>query len=180
MKTNLIVIGACLGAALLGTLLLDQWMQPKAIPITTDETADLSRPAPPVTLTDQGGKTHTLADFKGRGVILNFWASWCAPCRTEMPQLFDLAKRHAGDLTLILISVDADKAAMTRFFTETKLTPRANILIVHDPMKTVSKDVFGTVRYPESILIDRQGMMRRKIAGGVDWTQVDLAPILAP
>lgn len=177
MKTNLIIIGVCLSAALLGTILIDHFVRPVPVPIHT-QMADTYEPAPSVTFTDVKGKAHRLDDYTGRGVIINFWATWCAPCRIEMPQLFALAKTHAQDLTLILVSVDADAEAIEAFLRNNSLVPHTNIIIVHDPRKEISKDVFGTVRYPESILIDRHGLMREKIAGGVDWTRVDLSAIL--
>src|SRR5579871_6104711 len=66
-------------------------------------------PAPDVPFTDAAGKTHTLAEFKGKAVVENLWATWCAPCVQEMPTLAKLAQASAGQPVVVLpISVDAD------------------------------------------------------------------------
>ncbi len=134
---------------------------------------------PDVSFTDLQDGTHRFDDWKGRAVIVNFWASWCAPCVVEMPQLLAIAERHPKDVVLVLMSVDSDKGDIGRFFEMHALSPAQNVVIVQDEGKAISKDLFGTILYPETILADRSGVMRQKIAGAVDWTAPDIKALLS-
>ena len=109
-----------------------------------------------------------LSDLRGRVVLLNFWASWCGPCRIEFPQFIKLAQARP-DITILALSVDSDDAAMNRFTASFGTLP-SNIIIARDGERKIAQDLYGTLRFPETILIDAQQRWRRKYVGlEVEW-----------
>ena len=111
--------------------------------------------APDFEVLNAEGKKVTLRSLRGKPVLLNFWATWCAPCVEEMPSLENLHKRVGNDLTMAAVSVDEDWAAVKKFF------PHGTSLPVYlDSSKEVPKR-YGTEKYPETFLIDSQGYLRQ-------------------
>ncbi len=135
--------------------------------------------APDITLTDIDGQKHRLSDFRGKTVLLNFWATWCSPCVKEMPQLIELANRENDDMVFIAISVDRDPQTITSFFEriQTDITPK-NIVIGHDP-KMITPPAFETRMFPESFIIDAQGIIKHKVVGVTEWLGDDINQILS-
>jgi peroxiredoxin len=121
----------------------------------------------------QGGRVK-LADYKGKVVVLDFWATWCPPCVEEMPSLVEMQRRmKAKGITVLAVSVDVDQGAYLQFLKEHNV----NLLTVRDPGQK-SNALYGTFRFPETYVIDRNGVMRRKFVGGVDWTAPDITEFL--
>ena len=117
------------------------------------------------------GVEYSLHDFKGKVILLNFWASWCAPCVVEFPELLKLASLKKDNLALLAISVDEDKSNITTFFKKHKFQIKSdNVIIAHDPDKTISQDMFQTTLYPETFIIGPDLNIQKKIAGLTDWT----------
>jgi cytochrome c biogenesis protein CcmG/thiol:disulfide interchange protein DsbE len=120
--------------------------------------------APEFTLTADNGQTVSLPDFKGKVLILNFWATWCPPCVQETPSLSQLAAQFADKGVVVLgVSVDKDQRAYNAFlqrFHPAFLTVRENKL--HED--------YGTYMYPETYIIDAKGKVVKKIAEGADWS----------
>lgn len=160
------------------TWYLDSAQRPPVAVIDSPVSPLPAQPAPDVAIKALDNTEHNLVDFKGRRVILNIWATWCTPCLAEMPQLLSIARDNPDDLTLILLSVDSDQNAIQPFFERHDMTLPANALVVWDKDKAISKDVFGTVRYPETILIDTDGLMARKVSGAVDWNGEEMRAVL--
>lgn len=132
-------------------------------------------PAPDIALVDIAGSHVRLSDFRGKAVVINFWASWCAPCVVEMPKLLAMAAQHRADMVLILLSSDDDDLAMTKFIARLDPGLSDNVVVARDVPdqtgRTLTRDVFQTHRLPETILIDAGGTMIRKIRGDTeDWT----------
>ena len=172
-KTNFLILACVIAIALAAGFLIPVHQTPDIVELDKP-IADLpAEKAPNVSFKDINGKNYTLATLNGHAIILNFWASWCAPCIVEMPQLLQLAKDNP-DMRLILMSVDANKEALQGFFRKYNLSTTDNVIIVWDKDKRISKDVFGTIRYPESIIIDKNGFMTQKIAGAVDWRDKEI------
>lgn len=174
MKPQFLVILAIL--ALTGlAMLYDNYnpAPPQAAP--TEVTAPI---APDFAFTPPGGgKTRQLYGFKGKFILLNFWASWCLPCKQEFPELLALAAAHPDKLVLIAISADEDeKNAISFMQTLSKTKDSSNIHFGWDKGKTITQDVFHTLRYPETIILGPDLAMKRKIAGPV--RQADMAEIL--
>ena len=108
-------------------------------------------------------------------MVLNFWATWCPPCIEEMPSLVEMQRRmKAKGVTVLAVSIDEDPNAYQRFIQE----HAANLLTVRDPDKK-TPDLYGTRGWPETFIIDRNGVMRRKFIGAVDWTEPEITNFLS-
>ena len=115
-----------------------------------------------------------LDQFRGQVVVLNFWATWCPPCVEEVPSLVEMQRRMKDKgVTVLAISVDADQGAYDHFIKEHNV----NLLTVRDPDQK-SSALYGTFKFPETYIIDRNGVMRRKFIGPLDWTQPEITGFL--
>jgi peroxiredoxin len=108
----------------------------------------------------------TLADLRGKVVLLNVWATWCAPCRVEMPSMERLHRQFAGtDFQIVAVSVDKDgPEVVDAFVRELGLT----FTIWHDPSGEVQRR-YQTTGVPESFVIDRDGVIVKKVIGAAEW-----------
>lgn len=129
--------------------------------------------APDFTVQDSQNKV-TLSQFRGQVVVLNFWATWCAPCVEELPSLVEMQRRlKAKGVTVLAVSVDVDEGAYKQFVKDHNV----NLLTVRDPSGK-SNGLYGTFKFPETYVIDRKGVMRRKFIGAVDWTEPEITDFL--
>jgi len=129
--------------------------------------------APDFTVQD-GTKKVSLRDFQGRVVVLNFWATWCPPCVEEMPSLVAMQSQLKNrGITVVAVSMDVDKGAYEKFTRE----HAGDMLTVRDPDQK-SNVLYGTYKFPETYIIDRKGVIRRKFIGAVDWTQPEIEQYL--
>lgn len=134
----------------------------------------IGSPATEITVQDSD-RTVRLNDFRGQVVVLNFWATWCPPCVEEMPSLVEMQRRlKAKGVTVIGVSVDVDQNAYNRFLKDHSV----NLLTVRDPGQK-SANLYGTFKFPETYIIDRNGVMRRKFIGAVDWTEPEITDFLS-
>jgi cytochrome c biogenesis protein CcmG, thiol:disulfide interchange protein DsbE len=144
----------------------------------------IDRRAPEFTVQDSD-RTVSLTQFRGKIVVLNFWASWCPPCVDELPSLMQLQTALQGKGVVVLgVSVDADAADYQKFLKEHDI----NFLTVRDPgeqnrtntgvLARVSSK-YGTYRFPETYIIDRDGVLRRKLIGPANFTQPELMEYLS-
>ncbi len=114
------------------------------------------RSAPDFTLTDAKGQSITLSDLRGQVVMINFWASWCGPCREEMPLLEQIHQRYAElGFTLLGINVEENSADGREFI----LKHPVSFPILYDPKNNLSK-LYDVIAMPSTVLIDRQGNIR--------------------
>jgi thiol-disulfide isomerase/thioredoxin len=104
-------------------------------------------------------RTVDLASYRGHVVILNFWASWCAPCLEELPSL-EALQQQVPDATVLAVSTDEDSGAYRNFL----MQHHVRVLTVQDPEQK-SNALYGTFRYPETYIIDKGGVLRRKLIG---------------
>lgn len=120
-------------------------------------------------------RTVSLNQFRGQVVVLNFWASWCAPCVAELPSMMEMQDRLRNrGVTVLGVSIDVDGDAYHRFIQQKNV----NFLTVRDPDQKVA-GMYGTSVWPESYIIDRQGVMRRKVVGPTNWDSPEILEFLS-
>ena len=120
---------------------------------------------------------HTVAlhDLRGKVVVLNFWATWCQPCVQEIPSLASMqSKLKDRGVEVLAVSTDVDSSAYHRFIKQHNLTFQT----VRDPDQK-SNELYGTFKFPETYIIDRRGVVRRKFIGAVDWNDPDIVDFLS-
>ena len=132
---------------------------------------NIGRPAPQFVIAD-GTHSVDLHQLRGRIVVLNLWATWCAPCVEELPSLLALQGRMPG-ITVVGISTDQDPEVYHRFLVQHNV----NLLTVRDADQRINA-LYGTVQIPETYIIDRQGVLRRKFIGAQDWTGPEIVDYL--
>jgi cytochrome c biogenesis protein CcmG/thiol:disulfide interchange protein DsbE len=130
--------------------------------------------APDFTIQDSDRKV-VLNQLRGNVVVLNFWATWCGPCVEEMPSLVQLQRRFADKGVVVLgVSIDVDGDAYHKFLKDYKI----DFLTVRDPDQKTSS-AYGSFKWPETYIIDRNGIVRRKFIGAVDWSQPEIVDFLS-
>jgi cytochrome c biogenesis protein CcmG, thiol:disulfide interchange protein DsbE len=134
----------------------------------------IGTPAPDFTVQDPEHKV-TLSEFRGQIVVLNFWASWCPPCIEETPSLVQLQKRMKDKGVIVVgVSWDEDGDAYHRFLQDHKI----DFLTVRDATQK-SSNLYGTQKIPETYIIDRKGIVRRKFISAVDWSEPEIVDFLS-
>lgn len=111
---------------------------------------------------------YSLYDLKGKPVFLHFWATWCAPCIEELPQLIDLAHAQPEKITIIAIAVNDKKKDIQRFLTKTQKDIPDNFIVGLDPEKAISKDLYKTIKLPETYILTPDLVLLEKITGPKD------------
>jgi thiol-disulfide isomerase/thioredoxin len=125
------------------------------------------QPVPDVQFKDEAGRPHSLAEFHGKTVLLNIWATWCIPCRKEMPTLDRLQAELGGpDFEVITLSIDRNGPdVVKKFYAETGVQ---HLALRIDVSGEVSR-ALGTPGLPTTLLIDRQGLEIGRLVGPADW-----------
>jgi cytochrome c biogenesis protein CcmG, thiol:disulfide interchange protein DsbE len=137
-----------------------------------DHPESIDRSAPDFSITE-GGRTVALHDYRGKLVILNFWATWCAPCIEELPSLNEL-QRRLPQAVVVAVSVDADAQAYREFLTRHPV----DFLTVREGNQNIS-GLYGTHLFPETYIIDPHGIIRRKFINSQDWTTPEIVEYLS-
>jgi len=173
-RSTLIVIGLLAAGLILGGILL----------LTQDRTT--AAPAGPArvgaalrnfTLTDLSGKQVQLSDYAGRPVLINAWATWCPPCRAEMPDLHDFYLAHQAEgFTLLAVNAGESRPQVQSFIQQMGFT----FPVLLDPNITLLTDL-GIRSFPTSILVGRDGKVKTIHVGMLtaDQLQTEIAPLLA-
>ncbi len=134
-----------------------------------------SEPLSEFSFADIEGKSHKSADFRGKIVVINFWASWCAPCVKEFPNLLSIAAKNPDDVVLIALSSDKSEDDIRKFLQNQKV-PGENVFISHDK-EDITLKIFGISRLPETIIADHDLNRREKLVGA-EWDQEMLQKII--
>ena len=129
-------------------------------------------PLSALTLPDLNGKIHTLADYKGKVVLVNFWATWCPPCRAEMPSMQRLKERMAGKPFAILAVDMAESETEIRDFLKEIKPSKIDFTILLDKEGSTIKDWRVSV-FPTSFIIDSEGLLRYSLLGSIEWDEHD-------
>ncbi|HUK59299.1 MAG TPA: redoxin domain-containing protein [Stellaceae bacterium] len=133
------------------------------------------RPAPAATLIEESGKTVTLASFRGQTVLVNFWATWCAPCVEEMPSLLRLQQKLQG-LAILAVSEDRRGAELVDPFVQKHGVGK---LAIYLDEKNDVGHAFGIEGLPTSVLIDRDGLVRGRLEGAAAWDSDAMVKLLS-
>jgi peroxiredoxin len=133
--------------------------------------AQTGQVAPDFTVSDGTTSVH-LAGYRGRVVVLNFWATWCEPCVVELPSLLDL-HHDQPDLAILAVSIDEDPDAYSRFIARRHV----DLTTVRDPAQSAAR-LYHSEAWPETYVIDRQGVIRRKFIGAQDWSSPEVRAYL--
>jgi peroxiredoxin len=122
--------------------------------------------APEFRLPALDGRQVSLADLRGKVVMVHFWATWCPPCVEELPTLAKLNQDLTGtDFEMLTVSVDeGGSAAVTAFLQKYRL----NVPVLLDPGRSIA-NLYGTYKFPETYIVDREGIVRYKVIGPRDW-----------
>ncbi len=122
------------------------------------------------------GNNRALADYQGKVVLLNFWATWCAPCRKEMPMLAELQRQMGGDAFQVVTLATGRNPlpAMQKFFDEIGVD---NLPLYRDPKQEIARDM-SVLGLPATVLIDREGREIARMTGDADWSGASARAIL--
>ena len=133
-----------------------------------------AKPTPSLALTDLDGRPWSLAALKGRPVLLNFWASWCEPCRAEMPTLQQVADLYGPDKLLVLAINFKEPAQRALQFAKTTGVTLPVLLDVQG--KTAAQ--WGVKVFPTTLTLNSRGLPQQRVKGEVDWTSSASAKLI--
>jgi cytochrome c biogenesis protein CcmG/thiol:disulfide interchange protein DsbE len=177
LRIGLVLVGTGLGAGL-GLLL---WFAPAAAPsadpaavpragtLTPAPAPVVGAPAPDFSLPDPAGKTAALSALRGTAVVVNFWATWCDPCRTELPLLDRIAAEHAGALVVLGVEAGDPEADVRAFAADLNLSA---LRILTDPAGRV-RDLYLVRGLPTTFFVDGRGIVRRIKIGVLDSAEIE-------
>ena len=138
---------------------------PQAVAVEAYDVSPWAGPVEAFQLVDTTGKIWRSADFKGRAVLLNFWASWCEPCRAEMPSLQQAAAAHGANKLLVLaINFKEKPASALQFAQQTGIT----LPVLLDVDGQAARQ-WGVRIFPTTLTLDRQGQPKHRVRGELDW-----------
>jgi len=163
MRHWIVGTALCLMAAVAG---LDGVSAQDMFPVAGRHSVKLGEPAPNFQLRDMQGHLVALSDLRGKVVLLNFWATWCGPCRVEMPAMEQLYRTFSRkDFEILAVSTDAEGVSVTRPFQQKN---HLTFPILHDADYRVGL-AYGARSLPMTFMVDRQGVVRHQIFGARDW-----------
>ena len=139
---------ACLALAFFSGMFFSCAFNPEPI-------VNIGQTAPSFTLTDLANREISLEEFRGKIILLDFWASWCAPCRTTMPVIEKLSKEYPNDLALLAVNMGEPRSAIEKYMLDQALS----LQVLLDEKETVSA-AYGAYVIPMQFLIDRSGIVR--------------------
>ena len=190
MKTNIAILLIVAIATYATTLYLSEDSVKPTVNDVPDRSA-INEPVqnaekiPEFTFTDIKGKTRNIRDLEGKIIVLNFWASWCAPCVKEFPNLLTIAENNRDNVVLLALSSDFNENDITKFITKMKNMDgfenlsfdAPNIHLALDKDQAITAKKFSTFKLPETLIIDQNQNLRHKLIGA-DWNEKDLQSII--
>jgi peroxiredoxin len=167
--SRLLILGV--GAAILAAVFSIVWMQSAKY-----EPLAVGKEAPDFALPDLNDKPYRLSDFRGKVVFLNFWATWCKPCREEMPSMEILNKNFEKD-GLVILAVSIDRVTTTKDIPPFVKGMNLTFPVLIDSWGKTDKP-YKRMGVPETFIIDQQGVIREIVIGPRDWTRLDSLQVL--
>jgi peroxiredoxin len=140
----------------------------------TPKVATVGFPAPDFTLVDTKNNTWTLSELKGQVVFINFWATWCPPCRQEMPSMQQLFMSMPADKFKMLSILSNDEPKFAEKMAE---DTGCTFPVMDDPDSSVGK-AYGLTGVPETYIVDKKGILREKFIGPRQWSSPDAKQML--
>ena len=137
-----------------------------------DHPTNIGKPAAQFVVSD-GVQTVNLGKLRGKVVVLNLWATWCTPCLEELPSLIRL-HHDMPDVAIVAVSIDQDDQVYRRFLTQRGI----DFTTVRDESQRINA-LYGTAQIPETYVIDRQGVLRRKFVSAQNWTSPEIEKYLS-
>jgi thiol-disulfide isomerase/thioredoxin len=130
------------------------------VPVSESRAAWINDKAPGFSLSDFAGKPMSLGSLKGRIVFINFWASWCGPCKKETPELDKLAGQYSqSEVTVLAVNIDKTRENAEGFLDRLGLLHAYHFTVLLDPESSVVQD-YGARAMPTSFIVDREGLIR--------------------
>lgn len=163
----ILLAGAAIVAAVFGIV----WLQSAKYDLLA-----VGKTAPDFALTDLNDKPQRLSDFRGKVVFLNFWATWCKPCREEMPSMEVLHKNFEKD-GLVILAVSIDRVTTTKDIPPFIKGMNLSFPVLIDSWGKTDKP-YKRMGVPETFIIDQQGVIREIVIGPRDWTRLDSLQVL--
>ena len=160
MRKQWILVGAIV-AVLTAAVVLGIVLSPEIFPVEVESKAPNFRATSLAT-----GKVRTIADYKGQVVLLNVWATWCQPCRLEMPSMEKLQHELGPQgLKIVAISIDGSDTSVVKDFVRAY---GLTFEILHDPSRRIER-IYQTTGVPESFVLNRYGIIVKKVIGAAAW-----------
>ncbi len=147
-----------------------------SVPREPRQSADLPQPVPALSFKDAAGTPMTLADFRGRVVLLNIWATWCVPCRKEMPDL-DRLEAELGGPGFLVLALSIDRGGLERvkkFFDDTAIEH----LAIYLDQQSAAMGALAITGVPTTLLIDRDGREVRRWVGPAEWSSPEFRSLI--
>ena len=162
LKLSLTILFVFIAAALLILLLRSE----RELAVRSTRQIQVGFPAPNFTFPDLNGHQVSLSDHRGKVVIINIWATWCPPCRQEMPSMQKLYERFKGEnFEILAVSIDSTGREAVAPFVQTMNLTFPVLLDSKEDIGTL----YGLTGVPESFIIDKEGIVVQKIIGPIDW-----------
>jgi thiol-disulfide isomerase/thioredoxin len=166
------IVGAVVVALGLGLAVASHFMKDELFPVF------VGSPIPDFRAKELGSSRYkTLADYRGQVVLLNIWATWCEPCREEIPSLERLQQAYGSKgLKIVAVSIDdyVSEDSIQRYLKNFGVT----FEVLHDPTHAIER-VFQTTGYPETFVVGPEGTIRKKIIGPDDWSSLGNRALVA-
>ena len=136
-----------------------------------DHPSNIGKAAPQFVVSD-GTRTVDLSKLRGKVVVLNLWATWCAPCIQELPSLLEM-HHDLPDVVIVAVSLDQDEDIYRKFLVQRHV----DLETVRDESGRINA-LYGTAQIPETYVIDRNGVLRRKFVSAQNWTSPEIEKFL--